>query len=675
MLNHKFWRNLIILAWGASPGLPAQTAEAPLFFWAYMRSTEQPENWVVADLRTHVLRDASGALDSGGGCVRLRYSLRDPMTLTALRIHRVSDGGVALQAVFPSTIIRGQGSVMAGSNDKIQVRLGDQQALEAFRRFLADPFGHYVVVATQEQPEGAFRGPILRTEYTVLMALANADPAIPSERRARAALEIDALLARDSSGNVVFGEVLFQGAYHYPAQVTFTGLHLRSGPDGSGPALISAPVTTLASAATGSGELPSLFTQILPQNETAFRTLLEMVRAPENIAVTLEAGAQPEDIVRGKLRRTDRMTFQLQYDARHVVPPPDGLNSWSAAAPALFTLRREDGSIAAAVFLNHWQFRLPEPCTRQSVQVRRARAGANGPVAWTVSSTVSALSTGHEDMAGFAMTHFDEGDLNNFVNDLVSRPEEYYIELRTDKRPEGAVRAQFGAMTALPTIDAVGSANLDPASKTLAPGALFTIFGRNLAKLGTDLRGWEGRFLPESLNSVAVGTGVHRALLLFVSPAQITAQLPFETPAGTRQLAVNNGIGLSNVAEIQVAAVAPALFDGVILKRADNSLVSAMSPAEAGDVIVVYLTGMGQTTPPMATGQIVDATRAFATVPVTVTVGGRDAEVLSSTAAPGFSGIYQVALRVPAGAGPGNRVPLLLKAGAAISNTLSIAVR
>jgi uncharacterized protein (TIGR03437 family) len=196
-----------------------------------------------------------------------------------------------------------------------------------------------------------------------------------------------------------------------------------------------------------------------------------------------------------------------------------------------------------------------------------------------------------------------------------------------------------------------------------------------LAKLSADLSGWEGRFLPESLNSVAVGTGVHRARPLFVSPTQITAQLPFETPAGAQQVAVNNGIGLSNVAEIQVAPVAPALFDGVILKRADSSLVSALNPAAAGDVIVVYLTGMGQTTPALATGQIVDATRSFTTVPVTVTIGGRAAEVLTSTAAPGFSGVYQVALRVPAGAGPGNRVPLVLNAGAAASNTVSIAVR
>ena len=102
---HKVLKAIAILAWGAAPGLFAQTAELP-FFWAYLRSPAQPESWVVADLRVHVLRDAGGAIDSGGSCIRLRYNLRDPLTLTALRIHRATDGSVVFQGTFPSTVLR-----------------------------------------------------------------------------------------------------------------------------------------------------------------------------------------------------------------------------------------------------------------------------------------------------------------------------------------------------------------------------------------------------------------------------------------------------------------------------------------------------------------------------------------------------------------------------------------
>jgi hypothetical protein len=598
---HKVLKAIVILAWGAAPGLFAQSAELP-FFWAYLRSPAQPESWVVADLRVHVLRDAGGAIDSGGSCIRLRYNLRDPITLTALRIHRATDGSVVLQATFPSTVVRGAGSVMAATNDKIQVRRGDRQALEALRRFLEDPFGHYVTLATQEQPEGGFRGPIWKTEHTVLMSLASADPVIPAERRARAALEVDTFLVRDSSGKVVFGEVMGMGTYHYPAQVTFTGLHVRAGPDGTGPIVISTPLASAVSAATGSGDLTGYWTQIHPANEAALQTLQEIVRTPENFSATLQAGTQPEGIVRGRLRRTDRVAFQLQFNARNVVPPPANWESWSTAVQTFFTLRREDGSIAAATFLYHGQFRFPEPCELRFRGARKGRAGTNGPVVYEMSSAPSPTSTGHWDMAGILYQHFEEGDLNNFINDLVERPEEYYMEAITDK---GAVRAQFSAMTQLPVIDAVVSANLDPASRTLAPGALISIFGRNLAKVGADLSGWEGTVIPESLNSVAVGAGPHRARLLYVSPTQINAELPFELAPGTHALAVNNGNGMSNIFAIPVAPMAPAIFSGAILKRADNSLVTAGNPAQAGDVLVVYLTGMGQTTPALATGRLV----------------------------------------------------------------------
>ena len=135
-----------------------------------------------------------------------------------------------------------------------------------------------------------------------------------------------------------------------------------------------------------------------------------------------------------------------------------------------------------------------------------------------------------------------------------------------------------------------------------------------------------------------------------MSPKQTNVQLPFELAPGAQQTAVNNGNCVSNIVAIAVAPVAPAIFSGAILKRADNSLVTAANPAQAGDVLVVYLTGMGQTTLALATGRLVDPARMFSTVPATATVGGKDAEVPSSTAAPGFPGVYQVALRVPAGA-------------------------
>jgi uncharacterized protein (TIGR03437 family) len=127
-----------------------------------------------------------------------------------------------------------------------------------------------------------------------------------------------------------------------------------------------------------------------------------------------------------------------------------------------------------------------------------------------------------------------------------------------------------------------------------------------------------------------------------------------EIPSGTVHLAVNNGAALSRPFSLQVAPSAPALFAHPILKVSDFSQISAMNPAEAGDVILVYLTGLGQTTPALASGAVVDETISYNTAPVRVTVGGKEAQVLMSAARPGIPGLYQVVLRVPPGTGSGN---------------------
>ena len=247
-------------------------------------------------------------------------------------------------------------------------------------------------------------------------------------------------------------------------------------------------------------------------------------------------------------------------------------------------------------------------------------------------------------------------------------------DVHIERFPDGASRAQFGQEPGLPVIDAVLSANLDPAGTVAAPGGLVSIFGRNLAKVGTSIDGWQGVMLPDSMNGVAVGIGSLRPRPILVSPSQIIAVLPMETPSGTLQLAVNNGASLSQPFSIQVTPAAPALFADRVLKLSDYSRVGTMNPVQAGDVILVYLTGLGQTTPPLVSGAVVDETIHHGTAPLRVTLDGREAQVLTSAARPGIPGLYQVVLRVPSGTRSGN-VPLVLRTGSTSSNPVPLPVR
>jgi uncharacterized protein (TIGR03437 family) len=113
---------------------------------------------------------------------------------------------------------------------------------------------------------------------------------------------------------------------------------------------------------------------------------------------------------------------------------------------------------------------------------------------------------------------------------------------------------------------------------------------------------------------------------------------------------------------------------GLVLKNADFSLVRPGNPAAAGDILLIYSTGLGQTTSPQETGKPVPQAPFAHTGDVSVTIGGGTADVIYSIASPGFVGLYQTAVRMPAGVTAGNAA-VTLKMGSVSSNTVMIAVR
>ena len=82
----------------------------------------------------------------------------------------------------------------------------------------------------------------------------------------------------------------------------------------------------------------------------------------------------------------------------------------------------------------------------------------------------------------------------------------------------------------------------------------------------------------------------------------------------------------------------PALLPGAVF-----------APARPGDVVALFMTGLGATNPAFQSGELPD--RAAPTVlPVTVSLGGIDLapqDVLYAGVAPTLAGVYQVNLRLP----------------------------
>jgi uncharacterized protein (TIGR03437 family) len=142
---------------------------------------------------------------------------------------------------------------------------------------------------------------------------------------------------------------------------------------------------------------------------------------------------------------------------------------------------------------------------------------------------------------------------------------------------------------------------------SVAAGSLMSIYGQNLAP--TLLIG-SSNPLSQAIGGTTVTVGEYLLPLVFVSPGQIAAQVPWELGAGTYTLSVHNS-GLPDVTgPFTVTRDAPGIFlqanaqnlPLVLAFHGDGSLVNFDSPAVLGEQITIYGTGFGPYTQPAVDG-------------------------------------------------------------------------
>jgi len=171
--------------------------------------------------------------------------------------------------------------------------------------------------------------------------------------------------------------------------------------------------------------------------------------------------------------------------------------------------------------------------------------------------------------------------------------------------------------------------------------------------------------------------------ILFVSPAQINAQMPFET-LGNVTMIVHTPGGVSDNFNLVVMPGAPGVFRSgtagpdsnlaTIVRMKNGQLVTPSNPVHKGDVLVIYLTGMGVTKPPTPTGQPGPSSPLALTLATPqVTLGGLTLGLIYSGLAPGEVGVYQINVTVPAKNVPtGDSIPLVINQA---GGTTSLSVR
>jgi uncharacterized protein (TIGR03437 family) len=219
----------------------------------------------------------------------------------------------------------------------------------------------------------------------------------------------------------------------------------------------------------------------------------------------------------------------------------------------------------------------------------------------------------------------------------------------------------------------------------VAPGMIVSIFGGGLgppggASLELDASG----YVKTQLQGTRVLFNDVPAPLVFTSETQISAAVPYAL-AGSPTLRVvveNQGVRSAPV-ELAVADSAPGLFTldasgagpGAILNQ-DGSVNTPQNPAERGSIVSLFGTGEGETEPAGQDGKLASNTPPRPRLPVSVTIGGREADVLYAGGAPGLvAGVIQVNAQVPADLGETGDAPVILRVGNASSQpgvTLSV---
>jgi uncharacterized protein (TIGR03437 family) len=220
------------------------------------------------------------------------------------------------------------------------------------------------------------------------------------------------------------------------------------------------------------------------------------------------------------------------------------------------------------------------------------------------------------------------------------------------------------AQNPVPAISAGGIVNAGSFQGPVAPGALFSIFGSNLAAgtASADNAPW-----PRTLGGISVEVNGAAVPLFVVSPGQINAQLPYEIAPGTASALVVTANGRSDPMTFAVAAAAPGIFlypgtTRAIAANQDLSLNGPANPESRGRALVFYVTGLGATNPPVATGAATPSDTLYqASATISATVGGAAAQVLFAGLTPSFVGLGQVNLIIPDTAPAGDAVPVVIQ--------------
>ena len=195
-----------------------------------------------------------------------------------------------------------------------------------------------------------------------------------------------------------------------------------------------------------------------------------------------------------------------------------------------------------------------------------------------------------------------------------------------------------------------------------APNTFLTIYGQNLAYVTKAISPDDihAGMLPAALQGTGVTVLINQvpADMYYVSPNQVNVLIPTSLRSGPVTIQLENYGAAGPPISIPLGNAAPAFFQTdpttVIATHGNGPLVTKDAPAKPGEVVVLYATGLGVTSPPAIPNQI-----PFAIAPIAdighfqvflngTPVNGKSIQYAGVT--PGFAGLFQINLLLPSDA-------------------------
>jgi uncharacterized protein (TIGR03437 family) len=228
-------------------------------------------------------------------------------------------------------------------------------------------------------------------------------------------------------------------------------------------------------------------------------------------------------------------------------------------------------------------------------------------------------------------------------------------------------------------------------SPGVVAGSWTTIFGSNLASA---LKTWDGLIdaqgnFPTAIDGVRVTIDGLPAFINFISANQINVQAPALTRTGMVPVVVTTPGGTSETVMANVVREAPGLFlftqspvrYPAVVRATDGRFIAptglfpgvTTEPAKPGDILLLFGTGFGPTTPAVVPGRVFSGAAPLADLSaLQVRIGGMS--VVPSFAGLSGSGLYQFNVTVPNLPDGNHRIEMLIN-GQQIQADVQLAVR